>query len=708
MMPLLARGFVAAFLLCVTANTFAVTVTFNVPEALAKTGGTLTLRRTASAAAAEPVVLPLDAPRTEIAPGVYLTELRADGWWMAPRLTTIREDATIDLVPRRTGSVEGTLNAEGLPVTVRFEDPADPAASGEVECAVREKTFRCQVPEGSLDLRVGVTGHVPHYRWGVSVPAAGAVSLGALAFVTGSSLSGRLRVEEGTTEASRITLVRGRETLSAAPSANGFFQFGPVPAGDYTLTATRKGLVSAPVVVTIAQGHEARLRDPVLLARPRSLELSISPAVNPIGRPWIVSLTAAEKKEVAGGAASLDGSWRADHLPAGTYALRVRPDGGPVWHVEDITIDDPLTTKYLVMKGVPFRATVRLGSEPLAANVTFGGKFSPNPIPFRSGESGEIKGYLPAPLDGLWRVLVQSDHPKIEATLPVVNVATDDAGVAHLDIVVPATGIEGEVIGVDGKPVKDAFVNISGSSDAGGLIQVRSDAAGKFMVQGIPAGTYGVSASAYLVESRSVPVTVEDDASGFTSVQLRLEASRKWSGRITLPDGRPVAGARITAVPVDVPVDLAFSDDSTAEGRFTVVIPGATRLADIRVSAHGFTFGTSRRPVTADPLNIVVDPRGATLLLDYERSPDYEPVLWHGGVASTGYGLMAEWIAQFDEDVPPGRSRLRIPQLEPGEYRVCLVPAGQFNLLSPAPASPSCRSVYLAPFAQELVRLSAP
>ncbi|HYR28844.1 MAG TPA: carboxypeptidase-like regulatory domain-containing protein, partial [Thermoanaerobaculia bacterium] len=694
-----------ALLVCGAMTASSTTVVFNAPDGVA---GTITLRRTANVPGSEPVVLDLEDARAELAPGVYLIELRAPGWWMAPRLATIREDGTIDLAPRRTGFVEGTLTA-GTPVTIRFEDPGDASVSGESQCAVQNGAFRCEVPEGKLDLRIGSTGHVPHYRWGVSIAASRASTMGTLTFVPGSSLSGRLQVEEGTLRDTRVTLVRGRETLSTSPSPGGFFQFGPVSAGDYTLSAARKGLVSGTVAVTIRDGHEARVRDPLILARPRSLAVAISPPINPIDRPWMVQLENDRHSEIPGsGAASLDGSWRADNLAPGKYELRIRPDGGPVWHVEEVEIEDPLTTQQVVMKSVRFRAKVRMGSEPLAAKVIFGGEFSPTPIPFRSGESGELQGILPEWPDGIWRVTVRSEQPKIVATLTDVKVTTDDAGVAHLDIVVPPTGIEGEVLDAGGKPAKRAIVNISGRHESRGLTQIDTDEDGKFLLQGLPAGTYGVSASAPLVESPSVTVTIGENDAELASVQLRLAPVRKLSGMVTLPDGRPVAGAKVTAIPVDVPVDLAMTDESTSEGRFTVLVPSAAKTADIRVAAYGFTFSTSRRQITGEPLHIVVDPRGGTLVLDYNGTAGVEPFLWHNGVASSADSLAVEWIARFDEDVPPGRSRLRIPRLEPGEYQICMVPAGEFNLLSPAPSADSCRSVYLAPFAEQLVRLSAP
>lgn len=657
----------------------------------------------------------------QLEPGTYIVEVAARGWWMAPQIVTVRADDTLELLLRPTVTVHGqVVDTSGAPVpqiAVRFEAPHDSAISGDARCRVVGTSFFCEVPQGRLDLRVGANGYVPHYRWDVSVEPLHEVNLGRFSLVQGASLSGRVQSEAGAMRGAQLSLVSVRSgghaaTLRTLPDT-GFFLAGPIPPGEYTITATQKGLISPTRTVTVVEGAEARLRDPIVLSRPRALLISVSPPADPLGGTWRMRLVRSgndsrSRTDVTPESpASADGTWRADNLTPGKYELLVRPHGGRVWHVEEVTIDDVLTWRPVSIKAVQFRGTVRLGDRPIPARVIFGGEYSGNPLPFDADERGEFRGFLPASDTGLWRVTVKSDQPRITSTLTNVEVKTDSAtGVASVDIRLPETGITGEVVRQDGGPAPNAIVTVFSGPGGDSRAQFVADADGRFDLHGIAPGHYRVSASSYLAEAPITNIEVPQDATEPVFVRLEMGALRKWEGAITTPDGRPVAGARIMAVPVDVQTEFSLHDESNRDGRFTVLIPTAARLADIRVAADGFTFSTSRRPVTSEPLRVVIDPRGATLVVDYDSVPGYEPFLWHNGAPSSVEGLMAEWRGH-SESTASGRRRLRIPNMEYGGYTLCLLQAHAFNYaMSAPPPGPSCTTIYVPPFGLQEVRLT--
>lgn len=665
--------------------------------------GSVTFRPAIGDQAAEPITISVEripgVSRVDVPPGLYVIDVRVEGWWAPSRVVAIRDNESVDVPLRPTGWVEGSLAGESPRISVRFHDRSDDTVSGESSCEQGPASFRCPVPAGRFDLRIGMSGHVPHYRSNVAIAARKAHSVGALSFVPGASLSGRVKVEEGDARAVRLSV----GTISIRPDESGFFSAGPIAPGEYTLTATTKGLIGAPVTVTVLEGHEARLRETLILSKPRSLEVTMAPPTDPLGESWHVRLS--QKDVVREGAASMDGSWRAENLLPGSYTLRLRPARGPVWRVEEVSIEDARTAKHLAVETVMVHGTVRFGDKPLQANVAFGGERSPNPLRYKSDERGEFKGFLPVPPEGRWKVTVSSDDPPVSATLTGVEVKQqEDSSTATVEIVVPATGIAGDVVDDKGAPSKRAFVNIAGTASGAALTQVRADENGRFAVFGLAPGTYSVSAEQHLAESLPSVVTISEEDSEPVSVRLQLAAQRKWTGHVRLPDGRPVRGAKISAIAVDVPVSMVPFSQSNAEGEFTVVLPAAARMADIRVAAHGFTFAASRRPVTSDPLEIVVDPRGGSLVLEYQEKPGHEPFIWHGGVPLAGLSLIGEWGARLERS-SAGMRTLRVPQLQPGHYRVCLLPAEQFEHTMPVP--PSCPSVYLPPFGEAVVQMSA-
>ena len=696
----------AAIFVPLTAWAATVRVAFVAPGSPIEARGSLRLRGSDGAENEREIRVP-GSVVLEVPEGTYVAELRVPGFWLPPQVVTVQDRLTLELPVRSTGRVTGTADGT-VRLRIRFVDTANALLSGQIECPVEASSFDCELPEGNLDLRIAREGHVPHYRWQGPVRAGAVESVGTLVFAAGASISGRLEVEDGSKGDARVVLTSAggkAAKIVVKPEKPGFFSAGPLPAGDYTLSAEQKGLISNPVAVTIREGMEATLREPLILARPRRLSLMISPPIDPIGVGWNVTvreigakLTA--RRVIAEGAASLDGSWIANNLLPGKYEVVVRPKGGPVWRMEEVAVADALTVRQIFVPSLRFEGTVKLGEKPIEAKLVFGGRNSETGIPWRSDEQGRFKGYMPVPESKQWVVTVSSDFPPIDVTLNDVPMhVNESAGVARFDIRLPMTMIEGLVVDEQDQPVPRALIKVDSLHADGRTTQIDGDNEGRFNVHALEPGRYRLTASDFLKESDALEFELTEEP---LTLRVQLKSYRQWKGRIRTSNGQPVPRARLFAVAADVPIVNAYPARSDPDGTFVVLVPREAKLFDVMVAPEGFTYKFFRRPLS-DALDIVVDPNGATLTVDWPEDRSVEPAIWHDGSVISGYTLLSGWLGEMEKPAA-GVTRLRVPRMDPGSYTVCLVPAGTAVKTTPGPR---CKSVWLAPFGESLVTLKA-
>jgi hypothetical protein len=150
----------------------------------------------------------------------------------------------------------------------------------------------------------------------------------------------------------------------------------------------------------------------------------------------------------------------------------------------------------------------------------------------------------------------------------------------------PAT-VEGIVVdAVSGRPVAGAAVAIAvrGSQTA----QTHSSQNGRFLIQGMPAGTYMLSAKAagYLDSTagqiapgeRGLPVRL--DSGSRQELPLRLWKGAAVAGIVTHVDGEPLAGVPVELIPARLPAgqelrtELRSTTDDRGAFRMSTLVPG--------------------------------------------------------------------------------------------------------------------------------------
>jgi|ADurb_Met_03_Slu_FD_contig_61_261117_length_4432_multi_4_in_0_out_0_4 uncharacterized GH25 family protein len=152
--------------------------------------------------------------------------------------------------------------------------------------------------------------------------------------------------------------------------------------------------------------------------------------------------------------------------------------------------------------------------------------------------------------------------------------------------------ISGEVVNEAGQRLEGAQVKAvrAGDPDTHDFLgggSTKTDAQGRFQVQGLGSGSYEIVAQLNdYIDGRSEPLDMVEGASR-SGVKVKLVAARSVSGTVTDMQRRPVAGARVTAI--DTSMGARKESNVTDEqGRFTV---GNLGVAPVELQAEADGYG---------------------------------------------------------------------------------------------------------------------
>ncbi|PWB77700.1 MAG: hypothetical protein C3F15_02810, partial [Holophagae bacterium] len=425
-----------------------------------------------------------------------LWEIRAvsPGWWSEPSTAYVKGPAAlVSLVLWPDCAIKGRVEVpkgESVPsdIGVSFAAATEPTAApggriqlvqggepiGSVRCPIDEGAFECRIPAGTLDLKLKARAFVSHYLWHRTFPPHGDVDLGTLVLVPGASLVGWVTTADGPPAPGtvEVTLSPRRalpqsvsqeiekqgQSLRTRPDQRGFFSFDGIDPATYLLQANAPGFSPAQVdLLTVIERTELELRDPLLLQRPLTLVVEVSPARDLRGNPWTLRVV---RPEVFPEATALEtpvgDDGRVEHggMAPGAYRALLVDSAGDRFLAEDFELTASSPPLLLEPETIPLSGTVFLGDDPLAAELTF---FRSPALRVRtpSDEDGAYSVALPA--EGLWSLQVTAEERDVRRTLHDLEVRLSPSlGEATLDVHLPNNTLEGTVVDESGLPVAGA------------------------------------------------------------------------------------------------------------------------------------------------------------------------------------------------------------------------------------------------------------
>lgn len=643
-------------------------------------------------------------------------ETKVAGWWAPAEVIVVGRESPM-LVERRiwkTGALEGAVrlekDAKATQLRISVEDMpfsrnrTDFPRTAAFDCpVVADGTWSCEVPRGVIDLAIRVPGHAPAYRWAVEVGATPR-DLGVVQLRAGASVSGWVTSDEKTDlSAGKVSLVRaigqtedpvlqqrlGRPVAEAAIRKDGFFQLTGVAEGRYRLEAEREGFARAVLApLEVRPGVETAIRAPLRLSRPHTIRLQLQPARDWLDRSWHVRVEklldyslAPEGPAIVDAPVDALGTIEVPGQGFGTFRVTVSDATGNRLLTDTFVMASEVdATRTVDVNVVRITGNVLLGTEPVAAEVWFGGQYGSQSIGARSGEDGEFEAVLPR--DGKWLVEVRPAGRRRSTEVTLQVDARD--GVARVTIELPRSTVFGRVTDHTGRPLQGADVAVVGDSVVSGV----TGPDGSFRLDSVPGGKALLRAAHVQEGTRRVtePLTIDVAADGETGpFELKVMPSRRIQARVVSPRG-PVVGAairvtRATGAPLaSITTDL--------EGAFSADVPASDENAIVIVSPPGHAFRAFRVPSDGREVVVHVPETGGTIVL--HGAP--------GGITVTQDGMLlaiqdlVRWSISHGIRIDADPTRMVFPNLSAGVYRFCAV------------QSAGCREVTLAPGGEVDVR----
>ena len=673
----------------------------------------------------EPVQLTAKAPSVLsidlVGSSPWTISVEADGMWSLPVvLDGPPRPVRVPLYPARSLHAvvkvpDGAALPDAITLRLRRSESAEAAshfAEALLACPLDGRgQLRCSVPAlAKLDLRLRAPGFASRFFWDLDLSQRAAkvepYSLGEVRLRPGASVVGNVDVPPGIPP-SEIS-VRLENAAGSPPPGDeepllafraytgtvderGFFSIEGLAPGLYRLIAEHPDL--APVEldpVKVLGGAQTEIREPLVLVRPRPLNLVVVPGFDPYQADWNVRVSrqrsSMRRVAVAEGTTTA-GLFAAAGLGSGAYDVEIFDSRGArvaQQRVEDASAQDWLE---IDVQLIQVEGMVALGADPLVARLRFRGPREPGPsggaeVSFESNVEGHFEGYLPEP--GIWDVEVESAVPPVRWRSGEVAVEARD-GRASLELRLPDTTLRGLVTVESGEPVRGADVTATPAEGLGRAVTARSDLEGRFDFHGLPEGDYRVEAAIRrgdeLLSGQSDVLTLREDLAPDPTIVVRPR--RLLAGRLVDSAGEAVSRVWIEVEPRRGAVpDLLSGDrlESGLDGRFEMRLPAETTAVDLTVLAPGFAL-TRRTVPMGDVGDLVLSRLGGTLDIRLPGEIAWgdpmapRPFVIDGNGSKLYLGLLLQWarLNGVATDLGAAPERVEIPLLSPGVYSLCWV-----------------------------------
>ncbi|MCY1032900.1 carboxypeptidase regulatory-like domain-containing protein [Corallococcus sp. BB11-1] len=400
------------------------------------------------------------------------------------------------------------------------------------------------VPPGTHELTAARQGYTT-VRQTVSVSAGESAALSLTLKVARGRLSGVITLEGASTSAG-IAVTLTNTTVAATTSAQGRFTLENLPLGTYELVATKDGYTPLRVSVEVQEGNAQSVTQ--VLARLRGQvvgQVLLEGRANPEGLQ--VSLEGRSERATT----DAQGRFTLENLAPGTYTLQAEKElyatarqPVEVKSAEATSLTLTLARLKGELRGTVLRddvgpqdnggitVTLALPGSPLSTSTNDTGGFVFTGVP-----------------TGTYEVQARRDA-YLEDRQSVTLLANQSTS-TQLTLARLRGRIEGQVLLSDGADASGLTVSLSGTNT-----RATTDAQGRFMLEGIPTGTYALATR----KEHHSPLTQSVEVTANSTATPTLLLTRLQPPTLTAVSERGVQGGRLTLTGVN----LDYSWDPSA------------------------------------------------------------------------------------------------------------------------------------------------
>lgn len=455
--------------------------------------------------------------------------------------------------------------------------------------------------------------------------------------------------------------------------------------------------------------------DPLPALRWVSIQVRVVPPLDPAGMAWKVQLLERrdEKYEIfADEPAPAKGNLELKVVEKRSYSLRLRTSDSDIWFTDSEPFEaaNGMPVRLLEPKATKVRGLVTIGKRPLAkARLTFSTEAGLESVSLTSKEDGMFEGFLPR--FGCWHVAAASDSPHLHLEVDVDVIHSDRGAELDVEVRLVPTGIEGELVDVNGERIVKARFYLNGPQ---GDRRDEPIEGGRFRFDHLNGGVNVVNASSgyrdddgrmHRMRSELQDVTVEGGTADPAWLRIVLLKELGLKGRVVSPAGAGISGADVYVVGgragSGVPLSPTRSD---ADGSFSAPVLEGTHEACIAAVPRPFSTRLLRLQVLDDEQEVPVDGLGGTLLVDSpfwnaKRLEGKRVIVFHSG-CSISPGVF-QYFTKGSRADNGDLWKFTLPNVEPGTYSVCAVTNGELAAYAGGPAAfEPCVHGVLAPGAR--------